>query len=126
MSGKVGLFQKDTSKKPTRYYSNRQEKSIAKSLNGKQVANSGATAFAKGDINIGSDWLIEAKTKTSMVSSFSIKKEWLEKNLKESIFMHKKHSALAFNFGPDEPNYYIIDENLMKSLIECIKYIDNE
>lgn len=32
--------------KPTRYYSNKQEKHIAKSVKGKQTSNSGATAFS--------------------------------------------------------------------------------
>lgn len=31
----------------TRYYSNRQEKKVAKAIGGKQTANSGATAFSK-------------------------------------------------------------------------------
>lgn len=31
--------------KPTRFYSNRQEKSVAKAVSGKQTANSGATPF---------------------------------------------------------------------------------
>ena len=31
--------------RPTRWYSNRQEKKVAKELDGKKVANSGATAF---------------------------------------------------------------------------------
>ena len=122
MSGRIGLFKKDENiKKPTRYYSDKQEKSIAKDLGGKQTPNSGATMWVKGDINIGNDWLIEAKTKTTHTNSFTIKKEWLEKNLNESIFMHKKHNALAFNFGPEEPNYYVIDEDLFKTLIEHLK-----
>ena len=124
MSGRIGLFQKGNSKKPTRYYSDKQEKIIAKNLNGRQVANSGATMFAKGDVVVGNDWLIEAKTKTTQTNSFSIKKEWLEKNLNESIFMHKKYNALAFNYGPNTPNYYIIDESLMKRLVELLKDID--
>ena len=32
--------------RPTRYYSSRQEKKIAKAVNGKKVANSGATKFS--------------------------------------------------------------------------------
>ena len=31
--------------KPTRYYSSIQEKKVAKAVNGKRTANSGATAF---------------------------------------------------------------------------------
>ena len=36
--------------RPTRWYSNKQEKHIAKELGGKKVPNSGATAFNKGDV----------------------------------------------------------------------------
>ena len=50
--------------KSTRWYSNRQEKKVAKAVNGKQTANSGATAFQKGDVTT-NDWLIECKTKTT-------------------------------------------------------------
>lgn len=32
-------------KRPTRFYSNQQEKKVAKAVGGKQVSNSGATAF---------------------------------------------------------------------------------
>ena len=35
---------------PTRYYSNRQEKKVAKEVNGKQTKNSGATLFQKSDV----------------------------------------------------------------------------
>ena len=35
-------------KSSTRYFSNKQEKHIAKELGGKQTANSGATPFYKG------------------------------------------------------------------------------
>lgn len=43
---------------PTRYYSKQQEKKVAKAVHGKRQANSGATAFAKGDV-VTTDWLIE-------------------------------------------------------------------
>ena len=38
-------------KKPTRYYSSKQEKQVAKISGGKKVANSGATTFYKGDVS---------------------------------------------------------------------------
>ena len=57
--------------KPTRFYSNRQEKAVAKALGGKQTANSGATPFVKGDVRA-QDWLIECKTATSEKKSFAI------------------------------------------------------
>ena len=106
--------------KSTRYYSNRQEKQIAKSLGGKQVANSGATAFHKGDAKT-EQFLIEAKTVTKHKDSFAIKLAWLLKNKEEAFAMNKPYNALAFQFGPDEPNYYIIDEKLFKILLNYLK-----
>lgn len=100
-----------------RYYSNRQEKKIAKELGGKQTSNSGATSFSKGDIRT-KQFLIEAKTVTKSKDSFSIKKSWLLKNKEEAFAMNKQYNALAFNFGPDEENYYIIDEKLFKELVK--------
>ena len=107
--------------KPTRYYSNKQEKHIAKSVNGRQVANSGATAFNKGDVTTKS-FLIEAKTCTSEKKSFSIKKEWLEKNEEEAFAMNKPYSALAFDFGDGE-QHYVISEKLFRQLV---KYVEEE
>ena len=106
--------------KSTRYYSNRQEKQIAKALGGKQSSNSGATPFQKGDVKT-SVVLIEAKTTTSPKSSFSIKKDWLLKNKEEAFAMNRQYSALAFNFGPDEENYYIIEEKLFKKLLNFLQ-----
>ena len=62
--------------------------------------------------------MIEAKTVTKEKDSFSIKKAWLLKNKEEAFAMNRQYSALAFNFGPDEENYYIIDEKLFKELVE--------
>lgn len=106
--------------KPTRYYSSKQEKTVAKAIGGKTTPNSGATPWVKGDIQTsGSEsFLLECKTKTTASNSISIKKEWIEKNRQEMVFMGKKHQAIAFNFGPDEENHYIIDEYLFQFLLE--------
>ena len=114
--------EKDGKKEPTRYYSKKKEDAIAKKLGGARVKNSGATAWAKGDVNL-DKWLLEAKTRMTSSASISIQKEWLEKNNKEALFMGKPYSALAFNFGPDQPNYYIIDESLFETLVSVL---DNE
>ena len=106
-------------KDATRYYSDRQEKQVVKNTHGMQTKNSGATPFQKGDV-MTDKFLIECKTKTHPSESMSIKKEWLEKNLKEALFMGKEYNALAFNFGPNQPNYYIIDENLFKELLAYV------
>lgn len=107
--------------KPTRFYSNKQEKQVAKAIGGKQTANSGATAFQKGDV-VTDQWLIECKTKTTDCKSFTVKEEWLLKNEEEAFAMRKNNSALCFDFGPSaNKRYYIISErlfNLLKNYIE--------
>ena len=113
---------KNEDNKPTRYYSNKQEKSIASAVGGKQTPNSGATPWKKGDV-LTDKWLLEAKTKTKDSDSISIKKEWFEKNKHEMIFMGKDYSAIIFSFGPNQPNYYIIDEQTFQ---EFLYYIENK
>ena len=105
--------------KPTRYYSSKQETAVAKAVNGKKTLNSGATPFSKGDV-LAAKVLLECKTKTSDSESMAIKKEWLEKNEKEALFMGKPYNALAFNFGPGQKNYYVIDEYMFQLLLEAI------
>lgn len=105
----------------TRYYSKQQEKKVAKSVGGKRTANSGATAFQKGDV-ITKDWLIECKTKTTDCKSFTIKEDWLLKNEEEAFAMGKNHSALCFDFGPSaNKRYYVISERLFNILKQHIE-----
>lgn len=101
--------------RPTRWYSNRQEKKVAKELGGKKVANSGATAFNKGDVIL-DDWLIECKTKTKESDSFTIKRDWIVKNQEEAFAMRKPYAALAIDFG-DGDQYYLINEKIFKNLL---------
>lgn len=103
--------------KPTRWYSNRQEKAVAKSVGGRQTSNSGATDFAKGDVTT-DKWLLECKTATSEKQSFSIKREWLRKNKEEAFAMGKEYNALVFDFGDNGDRYYVIDEKTFKELME--------
>ena len=105
--------------RPTRFYSSKQEQKIAKAVGGKQVANSGATKFCKGDVTT-DRWLIEAKTCTTEKQSFSIKHDWLIKNKEEAFDMGKEYNALAFNFGPDTQNYYILDEYTFKVAMDLL------
>lgn len=105
---------------PTRHFSSKQEKAVAKAIGGRQTPNSGATTWVKSDV-LTEDFAIECKTKTIHSESISIKKEWFEKQKQEMVFMGKKHSAIVFSFGPDEEQHYIIDEYLFQYLIECLK-----
>jgi hypothetical protein len=112
---------------PTRHYSSRQEKTVAKAVNGKVQKNSGATDFAKGDIITSgvNSFLLECKTKTSASESISIKKEWFEKNRQECLLTGTPHQAVVFNFGPDEENHYIIDEYLFQFLKDKLDELED-
>ena len=102
--------------RPTRFFSNRQEKRVAKAVKGKQTANSGATKFSKGDV-VSDDWLLECKTHTEPRESFTIKRDWIMKNREEAFQMGKHNSALVIDFGDGE-NHYLVDEKTFKRLLE--------
>ncbi len=107
----------------TRHFSSRQEKKVAKAVNGKLTANSGATAFSKGDVYT-TDWLIECKTKTKDSKSFTVQEEWLLKNEEEAFAMGKNYSTLCFDFGPSaNVRYYIISEKLFQQLQQYINEV---
>lgn len=99
----------------TRKFAKRQEQTLAKMLNAKRQANSGATPFRKGDV-IADGYLLEAKTCVKDKKSFAIKKEWLEKNKEEAFAMGRDFGVLAFNFGPGQKNYFILDEQTFLSI----------
>jgi len=123
MARGVAIREKEGEKTPTRIFSNKQEQDVAKAIGGKQTSNSGATPWQKGDcLTEGSEsFLLECKTKTTSSDSISIKKDWFLKNKQEAVFMGKKHTAIVFNFGPNEENHYIIDEYLFKELLKYLK-----
>lgn len=104
----------------TRKFSSKQEKSIARKFGGKQVSNSGATAFDKGDVQL-KDFLIEAKTCINEKNSFAIKKEWLEKINKERFSKRKRFCSLAFQFGQNQENYFILDERTFKIFLQLLE-----
>lgn len=108
-----------TNKESTRYFSNNHEKSVCKALNATQQPNSGAGKFKKGDcIQENASLLIECKCSMSDKSSVSIKEDWIKKNKEEAFQNRLSNSCVCFNFGPDSNNYYIIDESMMKFLVE--------
>lgn len=108
-------------KKPTRYYSKKQENNVAKTTGGTTVKNSGATMWQKGDVNVKDvSMLIECKTCVEPKKSFSIKKEWITKNRDECHFMGKDHSVISFNFGESE-NFYILEEKDFQLFLEFLR-----
>jgi hypothetical protein len=104
----------------TKYWSSRQEAYIAKKFGGYQSVNSGAGKFAGGDVVLPHvKCLVECKTAVTEKSSFSIKKEWLDKIRSECFAKHQDNYVLAFNYGAAEsPNYFILDE------MQFAKYLD--
>lgn len=109
-------------KSSTRYASDAHEKSVCKALNGIQTSNSGAGKFQKGDVIIkDASLLCECKTSLTEKKSVSIKKEWIDKNIKEAKETRLDNSCICFNFGPDTDNYYVISEKLMKFLVEQLQ-----
>lgn len=100
--------------------SSKQEQQIAKMVGGWTQSNSGGTRFGGGDVHTAT-MLIEAKTPTTDKSSFSVKKEWLEKAKEQAFEQNKTSYALAFRFGPDEPDFFVIDAKLFKELINHLE-----
>lgn len=107
-------------RKSTRFYSKKQENAVAGILGGKTTPNSGATPYIKGDVSsTGEDsWLIECKTCMTNKQSFAIKKQWLNDVHQDAIQQGKMNYALAFNFGPNQENYFIISERKFKEILE--------
>lgn len=108
--------------RPTRYYSNRQEKQVAKDMNGKRSSNSGAAKFSCGDVYTNLT-LFECKTVTKECKSYSVKKEVLDKLKKEAFELGKEFSIMVFNFKPDGEMFYVVPEKQFKRLIET--YTEN-
>lgn len=105
--------------KPTRFYSSKQEDYIASIVGGRTTANSGAARFNAGDV-VTDDWLFECKTTTKPKQSFSIKKEWIEKNERERMDLQKPYSALVFQFEENETNYFVVNEKTFKILLDTM------
>ena len=113
-------------KESTRYYSDAQEKAVCKVTNSKQQPNSGASLFRKGDVvNREASILFECKTTMTEKDSFSIKKDWIAKNREEKFSQRLSNGVIAFNFGPGQENFFVIDEKLMRYLVEKLEE-DNE
>ena len=79
----------------------------------------GATKFVKGDINV-NNFLLECKTVTKEQNTFTLHREWFEKNKEEAFAMGKDYNAVVIDFGDGE-QHYIIDERLFKKLLTYLK-----
>ena len=101
------------------YFSDLQEKAVCKELGAKQQPNSGATKFRPGDCVVeNASLLIECKTSMTEKRSYSIKKDVLDKNKKEAFETRLSSNCVCFDFGPNTERYYIINEKIMKFLVD--------
>jgi hypothetical protein len=109
-------------KESTRYFSATQEDYVRDLVHGVRTSNSGAGHFVKGDVVVPkSSTLIECKTPMSSKSSFSIKKEWIDKNKDEAFSQRMSYGAIAFEFEPNGKNYFVIDESLFQYLMKKLE-----
>ena len=106
-----------------RMLSSKQEQYVAKQLGGKTTINSGAAKFNAGDVIIPNTMVLECKTTTSdSKKSWSIKQQWLNQLEQERLDMMLPYSALALSLDSSgERNLYVIDELLMKKLVNTLR-----
>ena len=103
----------------TRDYSDKQEKHIAKVTGGRLQSNSGGTKFGGGDVHT-DKFFIEAKTPTKSQTSFTIKKEWIDKMREQAYEQGKEEAVLAFRFNPNiDIDLYVLNE---RQFLEYLNY----
>lgn len=101
--------------RPTRFFSKRQEDSVAKALGGARQLNSGAGNMGKGDVTV-DDWVVECKTKVTPSETMTLHKDWFKSVEADRAAEAKSYSAVCFSFG-DGVNYYAVDERTFKFLL---------
>ena len=100
-----------------------QEKQVAQLVDGQVQVASGGTSHGGGDV-LTDNWFFECKTVISEKNSYSVKKAVLEK-LKEQTFEQRKdYGTLAFRFSPEEKDYFIVDSDTFKYMMQCVNYCD--
>lgn len=103
----------------TRYFSDKQEKHIAKVTGGKVQSNSGGTKFGGGDVHT-DKFLIEAKTPAIERKSFTIMKNWIEKMNEQAFEQGKEEAVLAFRFDPNTgEDLYVLSE---RQFLDYLRY----
>ena len=107
----------------TRYYSDKQEKHIAKVTGGRVQSNSGGTKFGGGDVHT-NKFLIEANTPTKEQTSFTIKKEWITKMREQAYEQGKEEAVLAFRFDPNADNdLYVLSQ---RQFLEYLRFKEQD
>lgn len=100
-----------------------QEKQIAKLINGQVQPASGGTPTGGGDV-LTDNWFLECKTVISKKDSYSVKKSILDKMNEQKFEQRKDYCALAFRFEPEGRDYFIVDTDTFRHMMECTNKID--
>lgn len=104
-----------------KFYSDRQEKLVAKHTNGRQISGSGARPFAPGDVE-SDDWLIECKTHTTPGHKISFKEDVWKKIQEEAVIRHKFPAYVV-----DDGSQFLSNQRVLFSLCpEDISEIEKE
>ena len=106
----------------TRYFSDLQEKHIAKVTGGKVQSNSGGTKFGGGDVHT-EKFLIEAKTPTKAKASYTVKADVIDKVYEQTYEQGKLEGVLAFRFHPQGNDFYVLNE---RQFLEYLRYKENK
>lgn len=100
-----------------------QEKQVANLVNGQVQIASGGTSHGGGDV-LTEHWFFECKTVTTEKDSYSVKKSVLEKLKEQTFEQMKDYGTLAFRFSPEGRDYFVIDADTFKYMMQCTNYCD--
>lgn len=100
--------------KPTKYYSEKQERYVANKLGWEQVVASGARDFHPGDVK-SDDWIGECKTRTKIIDKIEIKRLWWDKLVSEANSVRK--SPALFVDNGDIHNLWVVSYSTYEDTI---------
>jgi hypothetical protein len=100
-----------------------QEKQVANLVDGQVQIASGGTSHGGGDV-LTEHWFFECKTVTSEKDSYSVKKSVIEKLKEQTFEQMKDYGVLAFRFSPEGKDYFVIDSDTFKYMMNCTNYCD--
>ena len=100
-----------------------QEKQVANLVNGQVQVASGGTPTGGGDV-LTERWFFECKTVTTEKNSYCVKKSVIEKLKEQTFEQMKDYGVLAFRFSPEGKDYFVVDSDTFKYMMNCTNYCD--
>lgn len=100
-----------------------QEKQVADLINGQVQVASGGLSHNGGDV-LTNNWFFECKTVITPKDSYNVKKSIIDKMKEQTFEQRKDYCALAFRFSPEDKDYFVIDSDTFKYMMQCTNYCD--